>query len=350
MKRLKTAVIGLGRIGWQYHLPSIAKHEGFELAAAVDPLPERLDEARGEYGIRTYKDTRQLYENESLDLVVVASPTLYHAGQAIEAMRLGIDVFADKPLASTLAEADEMIRVMTETGCKLMVYQPLRAERECLALKYILDRGLIGDVYMIKNSHSAYLRRNDWQSLSRYGGGMLNNSGAHIIDLLLYLAGAGASKVAGHMRRIASLGDADDVIKLVMEAANGIILDIDINNASAIPLPKWHVMGSKGTIAYFENEEGYGYFKVVYYKQEELPPLPLHPETAAPGRHYKNFDKIPWKEELIRISDFGEINFYDKCHDYFSSGKDPFVPVAQTREVMRVIDECRSYSGFKPNI
>ena len=57
---MKTALIGLGRIGWQYHLPQIVKHEGFELAAVVDTNPERLREAEVAYGIRGYADAAEM--------------------------------------------------------------------------------------------------------------------------------------------------------------------------------------------------------------------------------------------------------------------------------------------------
>lgn len=75
---MKTALIGLGRIGWQYHLPQIVKHEGFELAAVVDTNPERLREAEVAYGIRGYADAAEMLVKEAPELVVVASPTVFH--------------------------------------------------------------------------------------------------------------------------------------------------------------------------------------------------------------------------------------------------------------------------------
>jgi len=84
---------------------------------------------------------------------------------------------------------------------------------------------------MIKYARSSYIRRNDWQTQKRYGGGMLNNYGAHAIDQLLYITGSKAADISCRLRRIATLGDADDVVKAVIETDNGIILDIDINMA-----------------------------------------------------------------------------------------------------------------------
>ena len=82
MQVLKTAVIGLGRIGWQFHIPNVLQHDGFELVAVVDPLPERREEAQQVWGtdrdLLTYPDHRALFEACAsgicdLDLVVIAS-------------------------------------------------------------------------------------------------------------------------------------------------------------------------------------------------------------------------------------------------------------------------------------
>ncbi len=175
---LHTGVVGLGRIGWQFHCPELMRHEGFDLVAAVDPLAERREEAETTYGCRTYSDVASMLASESLDLMVIASPTNYHVDHAIAAFEHGIDVFCDKPMAPTLAEAERMVRAAKAAGRKLMVYQPHRAGVDVVSLRAVLARDLIGSVYMIKRASSMYVRRNDWQAFREHGGGMLNNYGA----------------------------------------------------------------------------------------------------------------------------------------------------------------------------
>ena len=144
MNILKTAVIGLGRIGWQFHIPNIVQHDGFELVAVVDPLEERRAEARQVWGdgraLQAYADHGALFEANAtgacdLDLVVIASPTPFHAEQAIAAFAQGIDVFCDKPLAPTLEQADAILASARAHDRKLMVYQPHRARVEVVALR-----------------------------------------------------------------------------------------------------------------------------------------------------------------------------------------------------------------------
>ena len=121
-KVLKTAVVGLGRIGWQFHLPEACAHEGFDVVAVVDPLEERLAEAKAEFGVDGYEQFDEMLSAASPDLVVIASPTHFHAPQAIAAMEAGADVFCNKPLAPDLEKADEIIAAMGRTGRKLMMY------------------------------------------------------------------------------------------------------------------------------------------------------------------------------------------------------------------------------------
>lgn len=226
-----------------------------------------------------------------------------------------------------------------------MLYQPQRIVPDTLTMRKIMDTGRLGRVYMIKRCFASdYMRRNDWQSMKKYGGGMLNNYGAHIIDEALYLTGSRAKRVSCSLRSIASLGDADDVVKALIETENGVVVDIDINRATAVPFPSWIVMGDRGS-AVLEGSGEERYFRVRYFKEEELGKLELRPEMAAPGRSYGNFDKIAWHEEKFPVTE-QNINYYDKCYEYFALDKEPFVPVEETREVMRVLGECRKSAGW----
>ena len=345
MKKIRTAVIGLGRIGWWYHIPQITEHEGFELIAVTDRMEERLAEAKEKYGAACYTDHVKMYESERPDLVVVASPTPFHCEHAIQAMEHGIDVFLDKPMAMSLKEADEIIAVKERTGRKLMIYQPHRVTAQQITLESIIATGKIGRVHMIKRAATDYARRNDWQSLIKNGGGMLNNYGAHFIDQLLYLTDFSVRRVFCLMQNIASIGDAEDVVKIVMETQKGVTLDIDMSTAAAHPIPSFIVYGSNGAII-SGNDGNESVFHVRYYNDSDLGELALYPELAAQKRSYSNFEEIPWVEESVPVSTQKELNFYDKCYDYYSLDKDPFVPIAETREVMRVIQECRDIAGW----
>ena len=343
MKRLRTAVVGLGRIGWKFHAPEIVKHAGFELAAVVDPLTERLAEAKTLWGVKGYTQYESLLAGEKLDLIVVASPTPFHADQAIAAFGHGVDVFCDKPMAPSLAEADRMIRAAAEAGRKLMVYQPHRAGADIVGLKSILAQGLIGDVFMIKRASAWYARRNDWQAFRKNGGGMLNNYGAHYVDQLLHLAQSPAKRITCALRAVATLGDADDVVKAVIETGSGVVLDLDINMAAAHPIQPWLIFGRRGSIVLDETADAW---RVRYFQEADLAPVAVQQGLAAEERRYGSGETIPWKEVVLPLSTFKPVDFYEQCYGYFALGQEPFVPVAETREVMRVLDACRRDAGW----
>ena len=333
MKTLRTAVVGAGRIGWEFHIPQAVQHEGFDLVAVVDPRQERLDEVKTEFGVEGYLD---------FDEVVLASPTNFHVDQTMAAFELGCDVFCDKPMAPTLEGTDRMVAAMKAHGRKLMIYQPHRARADVVALRNVLRQDIIGPVFMIKRAWPMYRRRNDWQGLSKYGGGMLNNYGAHLIDLLLHLSGSRAERVSCAMRLVVGLGDADDVVKAVIETESGTILDLDINMAAAQPMPQWHVLGKYGGILFDEEQSAW---HVRYVRPEELDPIELHEELAAPDRRYGSGEVIRWREAVYPVSDFEAIDYYQKCYEYYALGEEPFVSIGETREVTRVLDVCRRSAG-----
>jgi len=338
MKILRTAIIGAGRIGWEFHIPEIVKNNKYELIAVVDPLESRLKEADNTFSVKGFSSIEQLLQNEKPDLIVIASPTPFHKEQAILAMEAGCNVLCDKPLASNLEDVDLMIEAMKRYNRKLMVYQPLRFTSEFLALKSIVDSGIIGKTYMIKGAYSNYTRRNDWQAFLKNGGGMLNNYGAHLIDKMLVLANSKAERIECELRTIAALGDADDVVKAIITMENGVILDVDINMATAHEIRPWHIIGECGSIIPNSDETGW---IVKYFNQKDLKEIPIDKTLAAADRKYSSEEKIPWHEKKVLSSDFTAINYYDEIYKYFELNNNPLVPVSETRELMRVLKKCR---------
>lgn len=337
MKKLKTVIVGLGRIGWNFHLKECAGNRGIDLAGVVDPLEARRREAEETYRIPAFSDTNELYRQVEPDLVVIASPTPFHLEQILEAFEHGADVFCDKPLTLTYQEACRAADAARNRKRKLMVYQPHRARPEVTALRDILAKGLIGDLVMIKRGVSGYVRRNDWQAFLKYGGGMLNNYGAHYIDQLLFLAESSARKVSCSLRNILSLGDAEDVVKAVIETESGVILDIDINMASAARIEPWLILGKHGSIT--SDSDG-KCWRVKSTDPGKLKPAALSDSLAAAERAYPK-DDVEWDTRAVPFSDYSGIDFYEECCRYFGRGKKPFVPIEETLELMRVLHICR---------
>lgn len=339
MKKIKTALVGLGRIGWNYHLPNIKHHNGFELCAVVDISKERLEEASEQYDVQGYTELGRMLIQEKPELVVIASPTSLHREHAIQSMQTGADVFLDKPMAPNYEDACAIAEAANKYNQKLMIYQPHRAKPEIVALNRIFESGKLGDIYMIKRAVSLYTRRNDWQTLQKFGGGMLNNYGPHFIDQMMYLTGSQAKSHFCCCHQVAALGDTEDVAKIVLQMECGITVDIDINCATAYPIPAWMIFGKYGTAIYEGDEWVKSNFRIRYFNPNLVKTQKVDESLTAVGRVYSTDTPLPWVEETYPVLQEEQIDFYTKCYEYFAENKPPFVPLEETLTVMHLIDQ-----------
>jgi len=340
-ERIRIGVAGLGRIGWAFHCREIAKHPQFELAAVQDVKTERLREAEQVYGTRAFRDFSAMLDDARLDVVVIATPTHLHKPMALEALRRGCHVFLEKPMAANGADAAAIVRAAKRYDRVVTVYQPLRASAYFQHLKKILASGIIGQVYHVRVGGYRYARRNDWQAMRRFGGGMINNYGAHALDQLLQLIGYDIRRVYANLRVVASLGDADDVVKAVLETRGGVIGELDINQASTINPYILCVWGTRGALSLSLNRDE---FTITYFRPSDLAPKALSTALASDGRKYP-MDDIQFREETVPVDQSLAVDVYADLATAIRRGRAPFVKPEEPLAVMRLIDRCRASSG-----
>lgn len=338
---LKTAVIGLGRIAWSDHLPALLRHpEKFQVTAVVDPISDRCRDTCAKFHVPAgYASLEELLAHQTPDLVIVASPTVYHAQHTIEALEHGCHVFCDKPVAMSLQEARQMDETARKQGRKLMIFQPRRLNSDTMAVRSLMESGILGKIYQLKLHVGNYSRRNDWQAFRKNGGGMLRNYGAHYVDQFLCLLHEKLRLLTCATDRIASLGDADDVVKMLLCSESGILLDLDINQASALQPYRWCIYGKYGTAMVRGTANDW---EIRRYDPAELKPVSADERMAAQGREYPSSD-IPFRTETFRPEapalcpiDGHLLNL----HDWIEGKAEPLVPFHETLEQMRIIEEC----------
>ena len=338
-KVIRCGICGLGRIGWGFHLPAVKNCEGMEAVAVADPLQERLDEAEKTYNVpNRFSDWKEMADPGLIDLAVIASPTAFHREQCEFFLKRGIDVFCDKPMALTLEEARSMAQTAKKCGRKLMIYQPHRLTALAVKAAEIIKSGKLGEIYQIRRSVYSFVRRNDWQSFTAQGGGMLNNYGAHFLDQLLFLGGENKA-VALHCEtaRLLSGGDAEDFVSVVMRGEKNILYRLEINMAAACSVPDIEIYGTRGSAVY-QN----GAWTVKYCG--ELPALEMHASLAAPDRRYPPREK-DFTEETLLNPEISSFEWYTYCRDFYNGIAAPLVPVEDTLEIMRLLQECRESSA-----
>lgn len=339
MKTLKTALIGLGRIGWNFHRQSINNHNGFQLVAVVDPLEERRNEAlaEGDDDLQAFATCEELFlANVKPDLVVIASPTHFHERHVILAFANGCDVFCDKPLAVSYKEARRIEEAAKKHQRKIMVYQPHRATAEFMSLRDVLKHDLIGDIHLIQRFASGFTRRNDWQSRKEFGGGMLRNYGAHYLDQLLTLSDVQPRRLLCLLKNVIAVGDAEDYVKIILEMEDDSLRELEINMASASSSTPWRVLGKRGSVTLTPDKTRW---LVRHVSAEDLGDVKPQAVLAAANRKYGDGTSFEWREESFDATT-GAIDFYATCHDYFAFDKPPFVPLTETMTIMKLFTLC----------
>ncbi len=335
MAKLNIAVVGLGRIGWNQHCQALHAHKQFNLVAVCDPVAERCVEAEATFQCASYQDYKQTLKHPGLDAVVIATPTHLHKSQTVEAMKNGLHVILEKPMTLDVKEARAIIRASEKYKRVITVYQPHRLSPAYTAVQKLLKRRDLGKAYHIKLNWHRYVRRNDWQSMKKYGGGMLGNYGAHTIDFLLNITGTDFEQVFSSMNRVASIGDAEDVVDLVYKTKQGMIGQISINQGSLANPPRMEIYFTKG-YACEDSDKG---FQVTSIKGK-LPPKKLVKSLASEGRKYPN-DKVQTKTELLKYTPEMQRDFYKNFHQAVTKGKELFIKPEETLAVMQMMDRIR---------
>ena len=332
---VKVGVAGLGRSGWNIHSKRFGQiPEMFKVVAVLDAREDRRKEAEEKFGCRTYTDYDELLKDDDVEMQVVAMPSNLHSPWSIQAMEAGKDVVCEKPMASSLADADKMIGVSEKTGKLLAIYQNRRYSTDFVKVKQVIDSGKLGRIVMIRMAAHGFSRRWDWQTLQEFGGGSLNNTGPHFMDQALQLFGEKAPEVFAHLECTLTLGDADDHVKVILRAEGAPMIDLEITSCCAFGQDSWLVMGTQGGLSGNAKQ-----LKWKYFDPEALEPRTLDREPT-PDRSY-NRDTIEWIEESWDPSEGVDVSdFYTDLYATLKAGKPLVITPESVRLQMAVLDEC----------
>ena len=236
-KKINVGVAGLGKSGWGIHICMLRKVlNKYNIVAVSDPDKKRQKEAADEFNCKTYFKFGDLIKDTDVELVIVATPSHLHTDCSIKALKAGKHVVCEKPMATSLADADKMLKVAKKTGMILAPFQNRRYTPDFLKIKKIIDSGKLGRIVMIKQTWHGFSRRWDWQTLKEFGGGTLNNTAPHAIDVLLQLFGEkDPEEIFCHLERTLTLGDADDHVKIILKAKGQPMIDLELTSACAYP-------------------------------------------------------------------------------------------------------------------
>ncbi len=215
--RIRLGAIGVGG-RCQYLLNLLLNIPDNELVAVCDVYEPHRTEARLKFGhnAREYVDYRQLLDNREIDAVVIGAPDHWHAPLTIAAVQAGKDVYVEKPVTHSIAEAAALEQAVTSSQRIVQAGMQQRSWPHIIEAKEILDSGMLGQVTLIEahwyQNHSRrhagspnidpskldwslflgsvnpqpfnVLRYTDWRYYWDFGGGILTDLFTHWVDVI----------------------------------------------------------------------------------------------------------------------------------------------------------------------
>jgi len=250
--RPRIAQIGCGRIG-QVHLRNLIAHpERCELAALVDANEPALTSIAADYRLTNIStDPSIVFDDLTIDAVIIASSTETHAAYIIEAARSGKSVFTEKPIALDLESTDRALASVEEAGTRLQVGFQRRFDRGYAAARQAIENGDLGAIEMIRDAMRdpappplAYLEKS---------GGLYRDMTIHNFDCVRWLMGddpvelfAMGSALTGD--DIVAANDIDTSI-VSMRFADGSLASIENSRRSGFGYDvRTEVFGSEGAL------------------------------------------------------------------------------------------------------
>lgn len=299
-KTVNCGIFGYGGMG-RFHAGRLSQIEGFNLMAVCDISPERIELAKREYpNLKGYFiRLDDMLALQDLELVFVVTPHNTHRDAVIRCLEAGKNVVVEKPMCITVDEANDMVSKAREKGLMLSVFHNRRWDSDYLMIKEIIVKGLIGEIFHIEAGLTNYGHPGfTWRSDKEVCGSVIHDWGAHFIDWILNLVPSKISQITGDFqKRVWHSVTNEDHGEIYIRFENGVTADFMLSHISAIPRPKWRILGTKGAIEVnWDNE-----IRVVSYTSGIVQDSLLKAESQNHWEeYYRNIlDHLLMKEALI---------------------------------------------------
>jgi predicted dehydrogenase len=227
---IRIGVVGIGHLGG-YHLQKYARIPECRIVGVVDALGERAREAAARYGCGVFADSEALAQQ--VDAVSIAVPTGAHFEVASVFLRAGVDVLLEKPIAVTLAEADELVALAEAKGLVFQIGFVERFNPAIEALRTVIDRPLFIESHRL---HPFFERGTDVD--------VILDLMVHDLDILLHFVD---SPVVGiEAVGVSVLSDKVDIANARLTFASGCVANITASRVTGKTLQKIRFFGPEG--------------------------------------------------------------------------------------------------------
>ena len=303
---VNVAVVGLGKMGIS-HLSILNAQKRAKVVAVCDSSAYILSLLNKYTGMAVYTDVDTMLNEQKIDALVIATPSILHADMVRKAMGRGISVFCEKPFCLKADDSDELVRLASSTGLVNQVGYHYRFVGAFQELKRVIDSGALGRVsHVLAEAYGPVVLKakgSTWRTQRVEGGGCLYDYAAHPINLLNWYFGAPEGVGGAALNSIFSNDTDDEVFGTLFFPGNvGAQLSVNWSDESYRKMStKISVWGSNGR-AYADRQECQVYLR--------------KPNEALPG--YDEGWTVKYTTELTAPVDFylrGEE--YSAQIDYF---------------------------------
>ncbi len=247
--RVRVGLIGFGLGGRVFHGPIIRSIENFELVKVVSTNQQALENVKSIYPLtEVVADADLLFHDDTIELIVVATPNTSHAEYVTKALLANKHVVVEKPFTITAKEADDLILLAQKQNKVLAVHHNRRWDSDFLTVKKIIENNFLGNVVEYEAHFDRYrteIKQNAWREEELPGSGILYDLGSHLIDQALCLFGI-PLEVTGDMRIQRQGGKVDDYFEVTLNfGETKVILKAGMLVREAVP--HFIVMGDRGS-------------------------------------------------------------------------------------------------------
>jgi UDP-N-acetyl-2-amino-2-deoxyglucuronate dehydrogenase len=250
---VRVALVGCGRIS-RNHLDAIARIDDLELVSVADTDPSRAQSIGAEQGVPAFASLDEMLAAVPSDLVAICTPSGLHPQHSIAAARAGRHVLTEKPMAISLAAADDLVHACDDAGVHLFVVKQNRLNPAIQLLRRAIDKGRFGRIYSANTTvrwtrPQEYYDAAPWRGTWEFDGGAFMNQASHYVDLMQWLVGPVESvmaKTATQARRI----EAEDSGVALLKFRSGALGVIEV---TVLTYPRnlegsLTILGEKGSV------------------------------------------------------------------------------------------------------
>ena len=241
---IRVGIAGYGLAGEVFHAPLVEAVDGLEVTGIVTGDAGRQERARLAFPRAAVVPSLDPLWDE-IDVLVVATPNRSHADLALAAVERGKAVVVDKPLASSVAEAERLLAA----GGAVTVFQNRRWDGDFLTVRRLVDEGALGDVVRLESRFDRFrpeVKTDAWRERpdAVEGGGLLLDLGAHLVDQARELLGHPLRVYAEVDRRRAG-AQVDDDTFVALEHPGGTRSHLWMSALAPVHEPRFRVSGTR---------------------------------------------------------------------------------------------------------